>query len=80
MIRTVTGVGRSIGAVVSGNRPLEDFEIAPLVGAGVLLGLLAALAFWAPKALAWPIAVIAAWTGASFMVEAAVMWRRRSAK
>ena len=80
MIRTVTGVGRSIGAVVSGNRPIEDFEIAPLVGAGVLLALIAALAFWAPKVLAWPVAVIAAWTAASFMVEAVVMWRRGSSK
>ena len=80
MIRTVTGVGRSIGAVVTGNRPLEDFEVTPLVGVGVLLLLLCALAVWQPKALAWPIAVVAGWTGASFMVEAVLMWRRRDSK
>jgi hypothetical protein len=80
MIRTVTGVGRSIGAVVTGNRPLEDFEITPLVGAGILLVLLSVLAFWAPKSLAWPVAVIAGWTGLSFMVEAFLMWRRRDRK
>jgi hypothetical protein len=77
VIRTMTGVGRSIGAVVTGNRPLEDFEVAPLVGAGVLLALLAVLAWWQPRALAWPIAVVAASTGLSFMAEAVMLWRNR---
>jgi phosphatidylserine/phosphatidylglycerophosphate/cardiolipin synthase-like enzyme len=77
MIRTMTGVGRSIGAVVSGNRPLEDFEIAPLVGAGVLLTIIAVLAWWQPRVLAWPVAVVAASTGLSFMAEAFVLWRDR---
>jgi cardiolipin synthase len=77
MIRTVTGVGRSIGAVVTGNRPLEDFEITPLVGAGLLLILLSVLAFWTPRAIAWPVAVIAGWTGLSFLVEAILMRQRR---
>ena len=78
VIRTMTGVGRSIGAVVTGNRPLEDFEVAPLVGVGVLLALIALLAWWQPKVLAWPIAVVAAWTGISFIAEAVMLWRNRA--
>ena len=78
VIRTMTGVGRSIGAVVTGNRPLEDFEVAPLVGVGVLLALIAVLAWWQPKVLAWPIAVVAAWTGISFIAEAFMLWRNRA--
>ena len=35
--RTVSGVGRTIGAAVTGNRPLENFEITPLVGIAALL-------------------------------------------
>jgi hypothetical protein len=37
----MTGVGRSIGAAISGNRPLEDFELAPLVAWAWLLLLVA---------------------------------------
>jgi phosphatidylserine/phosphatidylglycerophosphate/cardiolipin synthase-like enzyme len=75
--RTVRGVGSSIGAAVTGSRPLEDFEIAPLVATGLLLMALAAVAVWKPPAVAWPIAVLAGWTGLSFMGEALVRWIRR---
>jgi phosphatidylserine/phosphatidylglycerophosphate/cardiolipin synthase-like enzyme len=77
VIRTMTGVGRSIGAVVTGNRPLEDFEVAPLVGAGVLLAILAVLAWWQPRVIAWPVAIVAASTALSFMAEAVMLWRNR---
>ena len=33
VVRTMTGMGRSLGAAVTGNRPLEDFEVFPLLAA-----------------------------------------------
>ena len=75
--RAVTGVGRSIGAAITGSRPLEDFEIAPLVGVGVLLVALALLAWSRPEVLIWPFVVVAGWTGISFVAEAVAMWWRR---
>jgi len=78
--RTVTGLGRSLGAAMTGNRPLEDFESPPLFAFGALLALLALLAFFKPKALAWPLAVIAMWAGVTFLVEAGQIWLRRRRK
>jgi hypothetical protein len=76
-VRTVGGVGRSITAAVTGNRPLEDYEVAPLVGTGLVLSGIAGAAIWRPAIVAWPVAVILGWTGISFVVEAAVRWWRR---
>jgi hypothetical protein len=69
-------VGRSLGAAVSGNRPLEDFEVAPILGAGILLAAAAVIGFVAPRALAWPVAGLAAWMAATFLVDAWSVWRR----
>jgi phosphatidylserine/phosphatidylglycerophosphate/cardiolipin synthase-like enzyme len=76
-VRTVGGVGPSITAAVTGNRPLEDYEVAPLVGTGLVLSGIAGAAIWRPAIVAWPIAVLLGWTGISFVVEAAVRWWRR---
>jgi phosphatidylserine/phosphatidylglycerophosphate/cardiolipin synthase-like enzyme len=80
MARTVTGLGHSLGAAITGNRPLENFELAPLVGAGVLLAATALVGFFAPRSLAWPIAGLAAWTAITFFVEAWTVARRNSRK
>jgi phosphatidylserine/phosphatidylglycerophosphate/cardiolipin synthase-like enzyme len=77
VMRTVTGLGRSIGAAVTGNRRLEEFEFAPLLTFGALLTALAAVTFWHPFVVAWPIAVLAGWTGISFVIEAASLLRRK---
>lgn len=75
--RTMTGVGRSIGAAITGSRPLEDFEIAPLLGVGLVLALIAAGTVWNPAVLAWLLAIVIGWTALSFIAEAGVMWWRR---
>jgi cardiolipin synthase A/B len=72
--RAVTGVGRSIGAAITGSRPIEDFEVFPLFAAAVVLAATTALAIWRPGLVAWPVAIVAGWTGASFLVEALAMW------
>jgi phosphatidylserine/phosphatidylglycerophosphate/cardiolipin synthase-like enzyme len=77
VVRAVTGVGRSLGAAVTGNRPLEDFEAGPLAAAGMLLATLAVWAFLFPRLLAWPLGVIALWTGLTFLVEAWSISRKR---
>jgi hypothetical protein len=80
MVRAVTGVSRSIGAAVTGSRPLENFELMPVVGVGVILTALAVLGWLAPKALAWPLAGLAAWMAVTFMVEAWSLWHRGGPK
>jgi phosphatidylserine/phosphatidylglycerophosphate/cardiolipin synthase-like enzyme len=76
MARAVTDVGRSIGAAVSGNRQLEEFESGPVIGAALLLSALAVFGFFAPRALAWPIGAIALWMGITFFAEAWKLRRR----
>ena len=76
-MRTLAGVGRTLGAAVTGSRPLEDYEIAPVAGAGLALAALAVIAFYAPRLLAWPVAVVAAWVAATLLVEAWGLWRRK---
>jgi cardiolipin synthase A/B len=78
VVRTVTGLGRSLGAAMTGNRPLEDFEYPPLLVFGGALLLLAVVTFFKPKVLAWPVAVLAGWAGLTFVVEAFQVWRRRA--
>jgi len=78
VIRTVAGVGRTIGAAITGSRRLEDFEIQPLLWFGLLLVAVAVAFLIAPWMLAWPLAMIAAWFGSTLFVEAWAVWRRRS--
>lgn len=77
VVRTVTGVGRSLGAAVTGNRALENFEAVPIAVAGSLLTALAAVGFLAPWLLAWPVAILATWMGITFLVESWALWRRK---
>jgi len=76
-LRTMTGLGHSIGAAVSGNRQLEAWESAPLLWLGLLLAAIAALGFWKPHWLAWPFAVIIGWSGLSFVNRALGLWRNK---
>ncbi len=76
VVRAVTGVSRSISAAVTGSRPLENFELMPVLGVGVVLALVAGLGFIAPRVLAWPIAILATWMAVTFLVEAWLLWRR----
>jgi phosphatidylserine/phosphatidylglycerophosphate/cardiolipin synthase-like enzyme len=77
VVQTVTGVGRSLGAAVTGNRRLEDFEAGPVIAAALVLLAMAALGFFAPRALAWPFAALALWTAITFFAEAWKLWRRK---
>ena len=77
VVRTVTDVGRSLGAAVTGNRRLEDFEAGPVIATALVLTALAALAFFMPAALAWPFGALALWTAITFFAEAWGLWRKK---
>ena len=74
--RTVTGVGRSLGAAVTGNRPLENYEVRPLAVVALLLAATAGIGLFMPWLLAWPVAILAAWLALTFLAEAWQVWRR----
>jgi len=79
-VREVTGVARSVGAALTASRPLEDFEVTPLVLLGVVGTIVAAAAVWRPWIIAWPVAFLLAWAAGSLFVEAWRAWsewRRR---
>lgn len=76
-LRTVTGVGHSISAAVLGSRQLEEWEAAPLITVGAVLGLLAVLTLWHPRVVGWPLAIAAGWIAFSFLAEAARLLRRK---
>ena len=80
MVRTVSRVGRSVGAAVTGSRPLGDYELVPLVAGGLLLVALAALVYLYPAVFMWPTAVVAVWTGLSLLREALSVWRERTGR
>jgi cardiolipin synthase len=76
VVRTVTGVGRSLGAAVTGNRPLENYEIRPIVTVALLLATVAGIGFFLPRLVAWPMALLASWIAITFLAEAWQVWRR----
>jgi hypothetical protein len=65
-----------VSAAITGNRPVEDFELAPLIAVGAMLVGVALLGLLAPRALAWPIAILAGWTATTMVVEAWAVWRK----
>jgi len=77
-LRTMTGIGHSIGAAVIGNRRLESWESAPLLMLGPLLVAIAVVGLWQPFLLAWPLALLAGWIGLSIVSEGLRLWRRRN--
>jgi phosphatidylserine/phosphatidylglycerophosphate/cardiolipin synthase-like enzyme len=76
-LRAITGLGHSLSAAVMGSRELEQWELAPLFTAGLFVTGIAVLAFFFPKALALPIAVLAGWAGLTLIVESFGLWRER---
>jgi phosphatidylserine/phosphatidylglycerophosphate/cardiolipin synthase-like enzyme len=76
-LRAITGLGHSLSAAVMGSRELEQWELAPLFTVGLLVTAIAVLAFFFPKALAMPIALLAGWAGLTLIVESFGLWRER---
>ena len=73
-VREVTGVARSVGAALTASRPLEDFEVGPLLLLGAAGLLLATIAIVRPWLLAWPVAALLLILAVNLFTEA---WRAR---
>src|SRR5690606_4878502 len=69
-------IANSIGAAITNRRVLGPAETAPLLIGGVALLALAALGAAWPRAIAWPLAVLGTWIGASLVVRYLAMRRR----
>jgi hypothetical protein len=67
-------VARSVGAALTASRPLEDFEVGPLLLLGATGLLIAALAFFSPWVVAWPIAALLVVAAVNLFSDA---WRAR---
>jgi len=63
LLSGVGSLGSAVGAAITGQRPLESFEGAPLIGVGAIFLLVAAIGFWKPQIVVWPIGIVLALVG-----------------
>lgn len=77
LARRVSGFGRSVGAAVTGSRPLEADEHGPLVLLGLFALALAGVGLWQPWLVAWPLSLLAGVASVYFLVRGAWLWARR---
>lgn len=75
----VVGLGYAVGSAVSRRRPLDHAESNLLAIGGILLLVLAFLAYEFPRSIAMPFAVLGAWTAAGLMIRAYKLRRVRAA-
>lgn len=69
----------TLGAALGNRRVLSDAETRPLLGGAVILLVVAAIAAWWPRVLAWPLALIALWIAISLAARWVRMRRRHHA-
>jgi len=62
-------LANSIGAAISNRRVLGRAEAGPLLAAGIALFVAAALAALWPRLVAWPLALLGLWIGASLIAR-----------
>ena len=77
--RVVAGavrVGNTVTAAITNRRVLESVEANIAAIAGLSLAALAALAFEFPRAIAYPVAVFAAWAAAALLYRGLLLYRR----
>lgn len=70
-------IANSIGAAISNRRVLGPAETAPLLTGGIVLLALAVVAVVWPRLLAWPLALLVGWIGASLVARYLAMRRSR---
>jgi cardiolipin synthase A/B len=78
--RVVAGavrVGNTVAAAITNTRVLESVEANIAVAAGLFLSGLAVLAAIFPRAIAYPIAVVAAWLASALLYRGLTLYRRR---
>ena len=70
MLSGVVRVGSTLNAAVRGNRPLNLAESSSLFSISFIFGILALLAIFFPKLIAYPIAGVAGWAGLWLLIKA----------
>jgi cardiolipin synthase len=71
------GIGSTIRATFTQTRTLGPGELFTLAGAAVALSVLALLAAFLPKLIAWPLAALLLWSALSLALHAAKLWRQK---
>ena len=77
MVAGAVRVGNTVAAAITNTRVLESVEANIALVAGVLLAALAAVSFKYPRALAYPIAVFAAWLAAAILYRGIDLYRTK---
>jgi phosphatidylserine/phosphatidylglycerophosphate/cardiolipin synthase-like enzyme len=83
LLRGVGNLGSAVGAAVAGTRPLESFEFRPLLTFGAGLLLVAAIGFWKPFIVIWPICALLVVLGLQMIsrgIQARSGFRQRKTK
>ncbi|HEY8378005.1 MAG TPA: phospholipase D-like domain-containing protein, partial [Nannocystis sp.] len=71
-------LANTVGAAITDRRVLGETESTILLGGALTLSAAAALALWAPRLLAWPLAALALWSALALVAKYAAL--RRSAR
>jgi cardiolipin synthase len=69
------GFGSTLGASFSQRRTLGRADSLIILGAGTLVLVLALVAVFLPRAIAWPLGFIALWFAAAMLIQGAKLWR-----
>jgi cardiolipin synthase len=72
------GIGSTVRATFTQTRQLGRGELFILAGAAAALLVLALIAAFLPRVLAWPLALIFLWSALTLALHAAKLWRRRT--
>lgn len=72
-------IGRAVGAAITNQRLLGPAEARLMLWGSVWLFALAALAYFKPRAIAWPLGVLSLWTALSLLLRAYQLHRRGQA-
>lgn len=67
-------MANNFGAALTRRRPLGDAESGIVLSVALLLGIVAAIAIWWPRVIAWPLSILCAWLALATALRG---WRMR---
>jgi cardiolipin synthase len=76
MMSGAARIGSTVSAAITNRRVLEAVEAHIALLAGAILAVLAALTWYYPKSIAYPVAVLAAWFAVALLLRGAVAARQ----
>jgi cardiolipin synthase len=69
------GFGSTLGAAFSQRRALGRADSLIILGSGFFLFILGLAGFFMPRAIAWPLGLIAVWFAIAMLIQGAKLWR-----